>query len=162
MRKPLLPFGRRSPDLTPWRQAGVYRWIGAIGVHVARTLNPRTEFTDMSSRFGWLILAFCASFILAACAEGAPAAPPGQQVADPLLGAVPAVCGDGTRDKSEMCDCPKTTSTMCMAPSDTTCASMGMGTGNVYCVAGQCILDTSSCSMRTTTGGGGNGAGRGG
>jgi hypothetical protein len=116
----------------------------------------------MSSRFGWLIPAFCAFFVLAACAEGAPAAPPGQTLADPLLGAVQPVCGDGMRDKSEPCDCPMTTSTMCMAPADVTCATLNMGTGNVYCMAGQCKLVTSSCSMAAPPGGGGTGAGRGG
>lgn len=140
-------------------------WIGAIGVHVSRTLNPLTECTDMSSRFGWLIpvSALLGSLVLAACAEGAPAAPPGQIQADATLGRAQAVCGDGMRDATEDCDCPVTTSTMCMAPSNTTCETLGMGTGPVYCLAGQCTFVTDSCSMRSTpSGGGGSGAGRGG
>jgi hypothetical protein len=116
----------------------------------------------MSSRFGWPFLAFCASFVFAACAEGAPSAPPGQLPANPLLGVEAAVCGDGVRDKSEPCDCPMTTSTMCMGPADVTCTTLNMGTGTVYCMARACTLVTSSCSMSTMTGGGGSGAGRGG
>lgn len=119
----------------------------------------------MSSQFGWLILAFCASFMFAACAEGAPAAPPNQQTADPLLGAVQAVCGDGMWDKkTEQCDCPETASTMCMLPPDdmTTCTSLGMGMGTVYCEALKCTYFTQSCSMPRTNGGGGSGAGTGG
>lgn len=115
----------------------------------------------MSSRFGWLlpISATCVFSLLAACAEGAPAAPPGQQRADPLLGVPKAVCGDGMKDKSELCDCPMTTSTMCMAPSGVTCETFGMGTGSVYCLAGQCTFVTSSCSMSAQPAGAGTGAG---
>lgn len=115
----------------------------------------------MSSRFGWSIPALCACFVLAACAEGAPAAPPGQMQADPLLGAPKAMCGDGMWDKkTEQCDCPKTTSTMCMAPSETTCETLGMGTGPVYCLAGQCTLVTSACSASSMSNAGNGAAGR--
>jgi hypothetical protein len=115
----------------------------------------------MSSRFSWFIPALCAFFI-AACAEGAPAAPPGQMAANPLLGQTPAVCGDGMWDKKagEQCDCPKTTSTMCMAPSDTTCETLGMGTGPVYCLAGQCTFVTSACSAQMNSNAGNGAAGR--
>jgi|SRR4051812_7746822 hypothetical protein len=116
----------------------------------------------MSSRTGWLIPALLASSILAACAEGAPAAPPGQLPADSSLGAAKAVCGDGMKDATELCDCPATTSTMCMAPTGVTCEMLGMGTGSVYCLAGQCTFVTSQCSMAAPGGGAGSGAGRGG
>jgi hypothetical protein len=82
--------------------------------------------------------------------------------ADPLLGQMPAVCGDGMWDTKggEQCDCPKTTSTMCQAPSDVTCETLGMGTGPVYCLAGMCTLVTSSCSASTGTTAGNGAAGR--
>ena len=115
----------------------------------------------MSSRFGWLFPALCATSILTACAEGAPAAPPEQMRADSSLGMAKPVCGDGMKDKTEVCDCPATTSTMCMAPSGVTCETLGMGTGPVYCAAGMCNFVTSACSMSTGNTGGSGAAGRG-
>ena len=116
----------------------------------------------MSLRFGWLLLAFCATSMLGSCAEGAPAAPPGQVVADAQRGIAPDVCGDGMKGRTEPCDCPATTKTMCMPPEGTTCESLGFGTGPVYCAAGVCNFVTSSCTMPPPGGGAGTGAGRGG
>lgn len=115
----------------------------------------------MSSRLAWLIPALCAFSILASCAEGAPAAPPDQMRADSTLGQPKAVCGDGMKDKDEQCDCPVTTSTMCMVPAEVTCAALAMGTGPVYCAAQTCTFVTEMCSKPTNGIGGSGAAGQG-
>jgi hypothetical protein len=101
------------------------------------------------------------SSILAACAEGAPASSPDVEQANSMLGQPVDMCGDGIRGKTEPCECPKTATMMCAPPEGVDCASLNMGTGNVYCAAGACTLITSMCSASTGPVGGMGGAGRG-
>ena len=116
----------------------------------------------MSSRFGWLITLFSAFSFVVACAEGAPASAPDVQLANADLAIPPAVCGDGMKDKNEMCDCPESATGMCAVPEEITCSSLGMGSGQVYCDATTCLFVTAMCSMvQGNTGGTGGGAGAG-
>lgn len=117
----------------------------------------------MSSRSGWLITVLSACTILAACAEGAPAAAPDEITADPLLAVPPSVCGNGMKEPGESCDCPESATTMCAAPEES-CEKLGMGTGSVYCDANTCMLITQLCTTgqgaTAGTSGGAAGAGR--
>jgi hypothetical protein len=122
----------------------------------------------MSPRLGWLSACLLAFSFVAACAEGAPAAPPGEYPADPTLGAPKAMCGNGMRETGELCDCPPTASTMCEAPEGVTCESLIKGTmGTVYCLPKVCIYITDFCKDPAGNApgagmGGGANAGRGG
>jgi hypothetical protein len=118
----------------------------------------------MSSRLGWLSSLLLAFSFAAACAEGAPAAPAGELPADPTLGETKPVCGNGVREKNELCDCPATTSTMCEAPEGISCESLMKGTGTVYCAPRLCVYITDFCTMPGSGGvaGAGANAGRGG
>jgi len=116
----------------------------------------------MSVRPRWLATVFAVSLSLAACAEGAPAAPPDQMPATP---AAPVfVCGNNVREGNEVCDCPETASLMCAVPATVTCESLMMGTGTVYCDPNTCNYILTFCSAGSAGGGAGMGgtSGRGG
>jgi hypothetical protein len=117
----------------------------------------------MSSRLGWLPTCLLAFSFAAACAEGAPAAPPGEYPADPSLGETKPECGNGMREQGEYCDCPVTATMMCEAPEGVSCESLMKGTGTVYCAPKACIYITDFCTMPgnpSTAGMGGANAGR--
>ena len=116
----------------------------------------------MSPRLGWLSTCLLALSFAAACAEGAPAAPPGEYPADPTLGEAKPECGNGVREMGELCDCPPTATTMCEAPEGVTCQSLMKGTGTVYCQPKVCMYITDFCTMPGAPGGGaGQGGGAG-
>jgi len=113
----------------------------------------------MASRLSRLATLVYLVVLAVACAEGAPAAPPGQQQADPLLGQPQAVCGDGIKAMTEYCECPPTASVMCEGPREVTCQSLMMGTGTIYCDPNTCTYITRFCTAGAgTPGAGGNGA----
>ena len=111
----------------------------------------------MFSRPGWHFSSVCLFAVLSACAEGAPSEP-----ADQLPAVLPepmTTCGDGIKDKNEMCDCPKGADMMCEAPETVTCESLMMGTGMVYCKALECTFIMDFCSAGAVQVGGGAGVG---
>ncbi|HKU39261.1 MAG TPA: hypothetical protein VJR89_13965 [Polyangiales bacterium] len=112
----------------------------------------------MLARFG--TLSFLAFAVLSACAEGAPAAPADEKMADITLGQTPAMCHNGMLEKGELCDCRPETSTMCEAPSNVTCESLMLGVGPVFCDAQTCMLVTSMCSLGKPGGGAGASGGQ--
>jgi hypothetical protein len=120
----------------------------------------------MSPRLGWISTCLLACSFAAACAQGAPSAPPDAYYADPSLAEEKPVCGNGVREKNELCDCPPTASMMCAAPDGVTCESLMKGTGMVYCAPKLCTYITDFCTMPGNPGGagmsGGAQAGRGG
>jgi hypothetical protein len=99
----------------------------------------------MSVRHRWLASVFVVSLLLAACAEGAPAAPPDQI---PAMPAAPVtVCGNNVREGAEVCDCPATATIMCAVPATVTCESLMRGTGTVYCDPRMCNYITTFCTL---------------
>jgi hypothetical protein len=98
----------------------------------------------MSVRPRWLATVFAVSLAFAACAEGAPAAPPEQT---PAMPAAPVfVCGNNVREGDEVCDCPETATLMCAVPATVTCENLMLGTGTVYCDPDTCNYITTFCS----------------
>lgn len=97
----------------------------------------------MFVRLGRLVFSVCLFAVLSACAEGAPSEP-----ADQLPAVLPepvTTCGDGIKDKNEMCDCPKGATGMCEVPDGVTCEALMMGAGMVYCKALECTYVMEFC-----------------
>jgi hypothetical protein len=103
-------------------------------------------------------LFFSILVLVAACAEGAPAAP-----VDSIEAPLPmmeATCGNGKMDPGEMCECPKTASTTCALQGMTCDIMMNGTTGLLLCDAKTCLFNTDMCKGPNGGPAGGAGAQR--
>lgn len=107
---------------------------------------------------GRILTALFVSALIASCAEGTDLV---QSLGDGGALTPQPMCGNGTIETGEMCECPAGASSPCVVR-DKDCSALMAGTGTLLCDPGTCMYVDDMCHSGAGGTGGSGGSGSGG